>query len=39
MVGKGKKLFEDGSTVPLELVSSTTFSTGVVHLVYGAAAE
>jgi dihydrofolate reductase len=37
VVGHGKKLFEDGATVPLELVSSTTFDTGVVHLVYARA--
>jgi dihydrofolate reductase len=35
VVGRGKKLFADGATVPLDLRSSTTFSTGVVHLVYG----
>jgi dihydrofolate reductase len=34
VVGSGKKLFADGATVPLSLVSSTTFSTGVLHLVY-----
>jgi len=34
VVGHGQKLFEDGATVPLKLVSSTTFDTGVVHLVY-----
>jgi dihydrofolate reductase len=34
VVGHGKKLFTDGPTVPLKLVSSTTFDTGVVHLVY-----
>ena len=34
VVGHGKKLFADGATVPLKLVSSTTFDTGVVHLVY-----
>ena len=28
-----------GATVPLSLVSSQTFSTGVVHLVYGPAAD
>ena len=38
VVGHGKKLFEDGATVPLQLVSSQTFQTGVVHLVYGPAA-
>jgi dihydrofolate reductase len=34
VVGHGRKLFTDGATVPLKLVSSTTFDTGVVHLVY-----
>lgn len=34
VVGKGKKLFDDGAQVPLKLVSSTQFSTGVMHLVY-----
>ena len=34
VVGSGKKLFADGATVPLTLISSTTFSTGVLHLVY-----
>lgn len=34
VVGSGKKLFADGASVPLTLVSSTTFSTGVLHLVY-----
>lgn len=34
VVGKGKKLFEDGAKVPLRLLSATTFTTGVVHLVY-----
>ncbi len=34
VVGHGKKLFADGATVPLRLVSSTTFETGVVYLVY-----
>jgi dihydrofolate reductase len=37
VVGHGKKLFADGATVPLKLVSSTTFGTGVVHLVYAGA--
>jgi dihydrofolate reductase len=37
VVGHGKKLFTDGATVPLKLVSSTTFGTGVVHLVYAGA--
>jgi dihydrofolate reductase len=39
VVGRGAKLFTDGATVPLRLVSSTTFSTGVVHLVYAGAAD
>jgi len=40
VVGHGQKLFEEGATVPLKLVSSTTFDTGVIHLVYtGADAE
>jgi dihydrofolate reductase len=34
VVGHGKKLFEDGATVPLTLISSTTFDNGVLHLVY-----
>jgi dihydrofolate reductase len=37
VVGHGKKLFDAGATVPLKLVSSTTFGTGVLHLVYAAA--
>jgi dihydrofolate reductase len=39
VVGKGKKLFDDGTQVPLRLLSSATFSTGVLHLVYARAAE
>ncbi len=39
VVGSGKKLFADGAKVPLSLVSSTTFKTGVLHLVYGPAAS
>jgi dihydrofolate reductase len=38
VVGHGKKLFADGAKVPLQLVSSTTFTTGVLHLVYAPAA-
>jgi len=34
VVGHGQKLFADGTTVPLKLLSSTTFGSGVVHLVY-----
>jgi dihydrofolate reductase len=37
VVGHGQKLFTDGATVPLKLVSSTTFDTGVLHLVYAGA--
>ena len=37
VVGHGKKLFTDGTTVPLKLLSSTTFTTGVLHLVYAGA--
>jgi dihydrofolate reductase len=37
VVGHGRKLFTDGATVPLKLVSSTTFDTGVLHLVYAGA--
>ncbi len=37
VVGHGRKLFADGPTVPLELTSSTTFRTGVLHLVYAPA--
>lgn len=39
VVGKGKKLFGEGETVPLKLVSATTFSTGVQHLVYSPATD
>ena len=37
VVGSGQKLFADGAKVPLQLVSSTTFKTGVLHLVYAPA--
>jgi dihydrofolate reductase len=33
-VGHGARLFDEGETIPLELVSSATFSTGVLHTVY-----
>jgi dihydrofolate reductase len=39
VVGSGKKLFNDGAKVPLQLVSSTAFKTGVLHLVYAAASD
>jgi dihydrofolate reductase len=36
VVGKGTRLFEDGGpTLPVQLISSQTFATGVLHLVYG----
>jgi dihydrofolate reductase len=37
-VRKGMRLFDEGDTpIPLTLISSTTFKTGVLHLVYTAA--
>lgn len=39
VVGHGRKLFAEGATVPLRLVSSTAFDTGVLHLVYAAAEQ
>ena len=33
-VGWGQRLFEDGTTYPLELLLSATLDTGVVHLRY-----
>ncbi|TWD80994.1 dihydrofolate reductase [Kribbella amoyensis] len=36
-VGHGLRLFDEGETVPLELVSTTTFTTGVLHSVYAPA--
>jgi dihydrofolate reductase len=39
VVGTGRKLFEDGAKVPLALTSATTFSTGVLHLVYAPAGD
>jgi dihydrofolate reductase len=40
VVGKGKRLFDGaGSTVPLKLISSQTFSTGVLALTYAPAGE
>ena len=32
VVGHGKRLFDDGEQVPLQLTDSTTFSTGVLSL-------
>ena len=34
-VRSGRQLFDAGEAIPLKLLSSTTFSTGVLHLVYG----
>ena len=31
----GDRLFAEGQTIPLKLLASETFSTGVLHLVYG----
>ncbi|MEU6795917.1 dihydrofolate reductase family protein [Nonomuraea wenchangensis] len=38
-VRKGERLFDEGSSIPLELVSSETFPTGVLNLVYRPAAR
>ena len=35
VVGKGMRLFDEGATLPLKLLSSQTFETGVLYLVYG----
>jgi dihydrofolate reductase len=37
VVGKGMRLFDDGESIPLKLLSSTAFETGVLYLVYGPA--
>jgi dihydrofolate reductase len=37
VVGKGLRLFDEGEAIPLKLLSSRTFETGVLHLVYGPA--
>jgi dihydrofolate reductase len=34
-VRKGMRLFDDGESIPLELLRSETFATGVLNLVYG----
>jgi dihydrofolate reductase len=34
VVGKGQRLFEDLSTIPLELAKHETFTTGVLNLTY-----
>lgn len=35
----GVRLFDEGNSVPLRLISATPFKTGVVHMVYGPAEE
>jgi dihydrofolate reductase len=37
VVGKGMRLFDEGESVPLKLLSSQTLETGVVYLVYAPA--
>jgi dihydrofolate reductase len=40
VVGSGGRLFDDGmDRLPLQLIHSSTFTTGVVHLTYAPAAE
>lgn len=39
VVGSGQRLFADGPSVPLKLVDSKPFATGVLHLVYAPAGE
>jgi dihydrofolate reductase len=36
-LGSGARLFDGGAHVPLQLLSTTTFTTGVLHTVYGPA--
>jgi len=36
-VGKGMRLFDEGESIPLKLLPSQTFETGVLHLVYARA--
>jgi dihydrofolate reductase len=36
-VRKGMRLFDEGEPIPLRLISSETFETGVLNLVYGPA--
>jgi dihydrofolate reductase len=35
VVGSGKRLFSEGTSVPLTLIESRSLSTGVVHMTYG----
>ncbi|MGW0245464.1 dihydrofolate reductase family protein [Nocardia goodfellowii] len=38
-VRTGQRLFDEGDPIPLRLLSARTFSTGVIHTVYGPAIE
>ncbi|GAB2644569.1 dihydrofolate reductase family protein [Nocardia goodfellowii] len=38
-VRTGQRLFDEGDPIPLRLLSARTFSTGVIHTVYGPAVE
>ncbi|MEV6277871.1 dihydrofolate reductase family protein [Nocardia sp. NPDC051832] len=38
VVRTGQRLFDEGDPIPLALLSAQTFSTGVIHTVYGPAA-
>jgi dihydrofolate reductase len=35
VVRKGARLFDEGKQLPLKVLSSTTFETGVLYVVYG----
>ncbi len=37
VVGKGMRLFDEGDSIPLKILSSQTFETGVLYLVYAPA--
>jgi len=37
VLGAGKRLFEEGKELPLELVDSRAYKTGVVSLTYASA--
>jgi dihydrofolate reductase len=37
VVGTGMRLFDEGNPIPLKLLSSQTFETGVIYTVYGPA--
>jgi dihydrofolate reductase len=38
-VGKGIRLFDEGESIPLKILSSQTFETGVTYLVYALAVD